>query len=335
MTSWSQTHARLHTQLRASDFLLPDGCSILIAVSGGQDSLCLVKLLIDLQSKWGWRLAIVHCDHRWRRDSAANADHIRDLAAQWRLPCFIETASTPPVSEAAARQWRYQIFETVAQQHGFTYVTTGHTATDRAETLLYNLLRGSGLDGLQALAWQRSLSPTADVLVTRPLLGFTRQETGKFCQEMGLPVWEDSTNDDLTYRRNRIRQELMPYLRSHFNPQVERTLAQTAELLTAEVAYLEAQTDQLYADLVQRDGATWRIERSRFRQVSLALQRRLARRVLFEVMPEAPQFEHVEKLVKLAEMPNRSQTDPFPGGMIARVEGGALVVVGSGVVGSR
>ncbi|MEM9906587.1 MAG: tRNA lysidine(34) synthetase TilS, partial [Cyanobacteria bacterium P01_D01_bin.44] len=314
MTSWSQAHAKLHTQLRASNFLLPGGCPILIAVSGGQDSLCLAKLLSDLQPKWHWRLAIVHCDHLWRSDSTANADHVRHLATQWQLPCFIETASSPITSEAAARQWRYQIFETLAQQHGFTCVATGHTATDRAETVLYNLLRGTGLDGLQALTWQRSLSLTAaDILVTRPLLGFTRQETGAFCEAMALPVWEDSTNEDLTYRRNRIRQELMPYLRSHFNPQVEHTLAHTAELLTAEVAYLEAQTDQLYADLVQRDGATWRIERTRFRQVPLALQRRLARRVLLEAMPEAPQFEHVEKLIKLAGMPKRSQTDPFPG----------------------
>ncbi|MEM8809010.1 MAG: tRNA lysidine(34) synthetase TilS, partial [Cyanobacteria bacterium P01_G01_bin.38] len=159
--------------------------------------------------------------------------------------------------------------------------------------------------------------------------GLTRQETGAFCEAMALPVWEDSTNADLTYRRNRIRRELMPYLRSHFNPQVERTLAQTAELLTAEVAYLEVQTDQLYANLVQRDGATWQIERTHFRQAPLALQRRLARRVLLEAMPEAPQFDHVEKLVKLAHQPNRSQTDPFPGGITARVEG-TVVVVGSG-----
>ncbi|MEO0457575.1 MAG: tRNA lysidine(34) synthetase TilS [Cyanobacteria bacterium P01_A01_bin.114] len=335
MKTWSHTHARLHTHLRASDFLLPHSCSILIAVSGGQDSLCLARLLIDLQPKWGWQLALVHCNHGWRDDAAANAEHVQGLAQQWQLPCFIETAATPPTSEASARRWRYQVFEALARQHGFTHVATGHTATDRAETVLYNLLRGSGLEGLQSLPWQRLLSPSganiranagADILVTRPLLNLTRQDTKAFCEAMNLPIWEDSTNQDLTYRRNRIRQELMPYLRSHFNPQVERTLAHTAELLTAEVDYLEAETDRLYANLVQHDGKNWRIDQTEFRQTPLALRRRLARRVLLAALPESPQFEHVEKLVKLAEGPNRSQTDPFPGGVIAKVMEGVVVI---------
>lgn len=281
----------------------------------------MAKLLLDLRSKWGWYLAIAHCDHGWRADSAENAAHVSNLAQQWQLPCFIETAPTPPETEAAARSWRYGVFATLAQTHGLKYVVTGHTATDRAETVLYNLLRGSGADGLQALSWQRPLREcVSDVWVTRPLLQLTRQETEKFCHTLSLPVWYDCSNDDWQYRRNRIRQELMPYLRSHFNPNVETALAQTAEILTAEVAYLNAQAERLYNDSIQSTDRGWCIHRSLFRAAPLALQRRVARRLLQTALPQQPTFEHIEKLVALSKAPHRSQTDPFPGGLIAQVE---------------
>jgi tRNA(Ile)-lysidine synthase len=334
MTAWTPTHASLHQRLRTarlvsgrSRYLLPKGSHILMAVSGGQDSLCLAKLLLDLQPKWEWRLAIVHCDHRWRTDSTANAQHVWQLAQKWQLPCWIETAQTPPGNEAAARQWRYDVFETVAKQGEFSHLVTGHTLSDRAETLLYNLVRGSGADGLQALTWQRTLSATApNIWVTRPILHLTREETAAFCQVFALPIWEDSTNQSLKFRRNRIRHELIPYLRKHFNLKTEQSLAQTVEILSAEVEYLEEQAAQLYDQVVTVDlqAGVCRCDRTLWCAAPLALQRRVARRLLQTVMPEPPLFGHIEKLVTLAHAPNRSQSDPFPGYWVARIEGPTL-----------
>lgn len=324
--SWTPIHARIHTLLKAKS-LLPRDATILVAVSGGQDSLCLVKLLLDLKPKWNWRLAMVHCDHGWRPDSAANAAHVLQLARRWQIPCFVEKAQDLPETEAAARSWRYGVFEQLASSHGYYYVVTGHTATDRAETVIYNLLRGSGADGMQALSWQRPISTDhPDIYVVRPLLQLTRQETEAFCCDLALPVWYDSSNQDLSYRRNRIRRELMPYLRSHFNPKVESTLAQTAEILTAEVIYLEKQTDQLYDQVVEDQKDGWQINRSLFKAAPLALKRRVARRLLQTALPQNPQFEHIEKLVVLADGSNRMQTDPFPGGVIARVENDWIIL---------
>ncbi|NEZ65042.1 tRNA lysidine(34) synthetase TilS [Leptolyngbyaceae cyanobacterium CCMR0082] len=318
---WTAIHAKIHTLLKTTS-LLPKDTAILMGVSGGQDSLCLAKLLLDLQPKWNWQLAVVHCDHGWRSDSADNAAHVANLVRQWQLPYFVATAPELPKTEAAARSWRYGIFAELASTHSYCHVVTGHTATDRAETVLYNLLRGSGADGVQALSWQRPLSTThQDVYVTRPLLQLTRQETGLFCRELALPVWQDASNENLHYRRNRIRQELMPYLRSHFNPNVETTLAQTAEIFTAEVTYLEAQSQQLYSEVINRmDQNGWRMRRLLLRAAPLALQRRVVRQLLQRVLPQQPTFDHIEKLVALANAPNRTQTDPFPGGLIARVE---------------
>jgi len=327
--SWTLHHARLHRVLRVlrdpckgSRQLLPKNARLLVAVSGGQDSLCLMRLLLDLQPKWGWELAIAHCNHRWRADAADNAAYVEEVAQAWRVPYFCKTAAEVPPSEAAARAWRYAALAEVAIAGGYGAVVTGHTQSDRAETTLYNLLRGSGADGLQALSWQRELVP--GISLVRPLLEMTRTETAEFCQLSQLKVWEDSTNQDLRYARNRIRQELIPYLQTHFNPQVERALAQTAELLTADVDYLE----QTAVELLQKAWSSSGLNRSILQPLPLALQRRVIRQFLQKILPTTPGFEQVEKLVGLISAPNRSQSDPLPGGAIAHVEGDWIRVKG-------
>lgn len=321
---WTPLHATIHRTLR-SRHLFERHQSLLVAVSGGQDSLCLIKLLLDLQPKWEWYLGIAHCDHRWRSDSQANANHVENLAKSWGISFYLEIANEPINSEAAARDWRYQALSAIAQANNYQYIVTGHTASDRAETLLYNLIRGTGADGLQALTWQRPLN--TGIMLVRPLLEITRTQTQQFCQDFQLPVWEDYTNEDLKYARNRIRQELIPYLRENFNPQAESALAQTAELLQAEVEYLEKAAQKLREEAMrwgighEENSVLLRLNRRVLQKAPLALQRRVMRQVLQEVLTDAPSFEHIEKLTALITAPNRSQTDPFPGGAIAQVQG--------------
>ncbi len=321
---WTPLHAQLHRTLRQRQ-LLERNQRLLVAVSGGQDSLCLIKLLLDLQLKWGWSLAIAHCNHRWRPDSQANADHVKHLAQTWRVPFYCQTAVEVLSSEAQARQWRYQTLTAIAEENDYQCLITGHTASDRAETLLYNLIRGSGTDGLQALTWQRPLG--SNLRLVRPLLEATRAETAQFCQDFNLPVWEDSTNQNLQYARNRIRQELLPYLQAHFNPQVEPALAQTAEVLRADVEYLEnaatalLQQAMLPVDCYRQPSDQLKLNRVVLRQAPLALQRRVVRQLLQQVLPSSPSFNHIEKLMTLITAANRSCSDPFPGGAIAEVEG--------------
>ena len=412
-SNWTHLHAQVHRTLLYRQ-ILPSNQRLLVAVSGGQDSLCLIKLLLDLQPKWGWNLAIVHCDHRWRSDSEASANHVEQLAKNWGISYYLETASDIPKTEAAARQWRYQALTEIAIAHNYPYIVTGHTASDRAETLLYNLIRGSGADGLSALTWTRPLldfrlpildfrlgnsgenpnsqisadfrlenhdenpqskipnlkskingrlgnygeNPNSQIsadfrlenqpensqskipnlkskiYLVRPLLEITRSQTGQFCQEQKLPIWEDYTNQDLQYTRNRIRSELLPYLETHFNPKAQQALAQTAELLRADVEYLELAASDLLeramspiADSPQVNfQLPVKLNRPILREAPLALQRRAMRQLLQQILPSAPSFESVEKLTSLIVAPNRSQTDPFPGGAIGRVEHPSIIL---------
>lgn len=331
--NWTALHAQVHQILKQRQ-LLPKQQRVLVAVSGGQDSLCLLKLLVDLQPHWDWTIAVAHCNHRWRSDADANAVYVNQLAQELQLAFHAATAEGI-TSEAKARAWRYQALAELASEQGYTQVVTGHTASDRAETLLFNLMRGSGADGLQALAWQREL--TSAVQLVRPLLTITRAETGAFCQQANLKIWEDSTNADQHYARNRIRQTLIPYLQTHFNPQVEQALAQTAELLRLDVEYLEAAVEALWPGVIGQPVASVshpsalhlpasRLNRIALQAAPLALQRRLIRRFLQALLPTAPSFEHIEKLVGLLDAANRSQTDPFPGGAIAQVQGDWIVL---------
>ncbi|HEY9771157.1 MAG TPA: tRNA lysidine(34) synthetase TilS [Coleofasciculaceae cyanobacterium] len=312
---WTQLHTKLHKTLRQRS-LLPSGEKVLIAVSGGQDSLCLGKLLLDLRSKWNWQLAIAHCAHQWSTDTGI-AERVAEVAQNWQLPFYLQIAGVLPETEAAARQWRYQALSTIAREKDFKYIVTGHTKSDRAETLLYNLIRGAGGDGLAALSWQRSL--TEEVTLVRPILGIYRRETLEFCHQFALPIWFDVVNQNNQYARNRIRGELIPYLQEHFNPKVESSLAQTAELLRADMEYLETTAQ----DLLQQARATNsdRLNRDCLKNAPLAIQRRAIRQFLPLVINRQPNFAQIEAVIKLISAPNKSRSSTLPGGAIAEVSG--------------
>ena len=319
---WTTLHSQLH-QILIDRQLLPVGSSIVIAVSGGQDSLCLGQLLRDLQSRWQWKLYIGHCDHGWTQDIGI-ADRVAQVAVLWQLPFYCETTANLPETEAAAREWRYQALIRLAQQTESAYIITAHTQTDRAETLLYNLIRGAGADGLCALDWRRRL--TSDISLIRPLLEVNRSATGEFCQEYNLPVWEDAYNSDRKYARVRLRNEIIPQLVADFNPQVESHLARTAELLRADVEYLEFLAEDLYLQTIVGEGKDAKLDRLVLQSLPLALQRRIIRRFLTIVLSNMPTYNQIEAAILLIDAPNRSRTSTLSHGLTAEVSSKWIVV---------
>lgn len=309
----SDLHLRVQTQIRQRQLFTPQH-RLLIAVSGGQDSLCLVKILADLAPRWGWELFVLHCDHRWTPDETRCAQFIhRWVIDQLHLPCEVVTAETVTLDEDRARRWRYQQLGTWADRWGCSSIVTGHTGSDLAETFLFNLLRGTGPTGLSSLDWRRPLlHPDPIPELIRPLLCLWRHETARCCQEHDLPVWPDLTNQDLDHPRNRIRQQLIPYLTAHFNPQAEQALVRTASILAAEHQVIEELTTQLWPQIVLGDPP--RIDRYRLRQQPLALQRWLIFTFLTQHLPRTPRFEQVEQAVQLLTAPRRSRTPPYAGG---------------------
>ena len=310
----------LNAVLRSHPDLLPQNANLLVAVSGGQDSLCLAKLLLMQQAKFNWNLTIAHCDHQWRSDSSANAEHVQKIAKDLGINFCLRTAEIPLKSEASARAWRYAMLVEMAKANDCAYVVTGHTRSDRVETFLYNLMRGSGADGLASLSWMRLLTP--EIKLVRPLLNVSRDQTLSFCHEQQIEIWEDSTNQNLNYQRNRLRLETIPNLQAHFNPQLEIAIAQTSELLHGDVLYLESQASKFFEEnisVIWNDQAPC-LHRQRLQEQPLALQRRIVRQFLSRYLIHQINFEDIERFLNLLTTQNRSQSAPFKGNIVAFVE---------------
>jgi len=271
---WSRWHHRLHQLLLDDPSLLPQGSPLLLAISGGQDSLALTQLLLDLREQHHWQLQLWHGNHNWREDAAANAQHLQQLAAQWNLPLTVDCAEPAPTGEAAARQWRYERLQYRAKASGCKHVLTGHTATDRAETLLFHLIRGADLTGLSSLRQKRNLG--AGITVVRPLLPFSRADTQACCEELKLPVWHDSTNADRQFSRNRLRLDVMPELEG-LNPGATQHLARVAQLLE-ELEGQHSALEALALEAIRREPGSWELNRQRWQGQPTELQKRLLHR---------------------------------------------------------
>ena len=253
---WTSWHDRLHRRLLMQPQLLPQGSSLLLAVSGGQDSMALLALLQDLAPLHGWSLSLWHGDHRWHDNSSRIAAELSSWCQQRQLPLQVDQAAPGEVpSEAKARQWRYERLAQRGRQADAD-VVTGHTASDRAETMLLQLARGSDMAGLAALPSVRPLSPEGPLL-RRPLLHLQRRDTLQICQDLALPIWEDPSNQSPEFSRNRIRQEVLPVLEA-LHPGSTQRMSDLAERVSqvrdsqTELSHMALQLLQTAAGLDRR-----------------------------------------------------------------------------------
>ncbi len=265
---------------------------VVVAVSGGQDSLCMLDILFRIRDELRIELAVVHLDHMFRgAESAAEAEFVRGLAERMGLPVEVAAIDVSAyrarhhlTEEVAARYARYRFLIRAAERWAADQIAVGHTADDAAETLLLNLLRGSGLAGLGGMRPSRQIAPgqlgpellTLDwrtpelpasgpalPRVVRPILGLSRAETAAYCVSLSLPFRTDPSNLNTTYRRNWIRGQLMPMLEKHA-PGVRERLSSTSELLADDYDIVGGILDRTWSDLaivrekrVEFELATW------------------------------------------------------------------------------
>lgn len=227
---WSRWHHRVHRQLLDQPTLLPPHSRLLLAVSGGQDSMALLRLLLDLRHLHHWSLQVWHGDHRWHANSSQIASALEAWCQQHDLTLMVSRADPDEASsESSARDWRYRELLHHCRQLGSDAVTA-HTASDRAETMLINLARGGDLPGLCSLPSRRALSaeePDGPCL-RRPLLQFSRRETTAICAELNLPIWLDPSNASSIPARNRIRHSVLPVL-EELHPGCTQRMSNLAE----------------------------------------------------------------------------------------------------------
>jgi tRNA(Ile)-lysidine synthase len=307
----------LNRVLRKQRLVRP-GERIGVAVSGGADSVALLRLMLELREELGIVLAVVHFNHKLRgRSSEADERFVRKLAEQYGLEFFVtredigaRTKRERGNVEEVARRARYAFFERLGKDELLAKIAVSHTADDQAETVLAHILRGTGLSGL------RGIHPQTGI-VFRPLLGVRRAELRRYLKSLKQDWREDATNHDTKRTRARIRQKLLPMLEKQFNAGVVGHLCQLAALAGDAEQFLEAHVSEWLKLWAKQTNAQEVVDLSALLQLPRALQTRALRNIVATTKKRAGQLslEHVAALLELAEQQDSGKKIQLPGGV--------------------
>ncbi|HEY5982160.1 MAG TPA: tRNA lysidine(34) synthetase TilS [Anaerolineales bacterium] len=308
--------------------LLDAGGAVVVGVSGGVDSLCLMHVLHAL----GRRLIIAHFDHQLRPESGAEAKIVEATAAALGLPYVggsgdvrAQAEKTGQTLEEAARHLRYEFLFDTARKQGAVAVAVGHTADDQVETILMHLIRGAGMGGLTGMSF-RTLLPQFDAAIPllRPLLETWRIETLEYCRENGLMPQQDPSNNSSEFFRNRVRGELIPLLQS-YNPRVREGLLRASKALASDLALVDEHVQEGWNGVVLRDEEdSISFDADSLRLASVPMQRRLILRAARQLLPDCDiDFETVERAVDFVARAGQKQLD-LHGGLALYREGARI-----------
>lgn len=306
---------------------------VLVAVSGGPDSVALARGLGALQPDRS-QLAVAHFNHELRgAQSDADQAFVQQLSRDLQLECVVgSTAPHPPrlwtdVAEAEARQQRYDFLVATAEQVGARYIATGHTADDQAETVLHHVLRGTGLAGLAGIPRIRRAAEA--VTIVRPLLATRRHAILEYLRRLDQEYRRDETNDHHSFTRNRIRHELIPHLQRNYNNEITEALLRLSQIAAeSQMSLREIATHLLENCLRSRTRSTVKLATSLLEKAS-----QHTRRECFVVLwhqqhwpLQSMSFAHWQKLAQLVAAPQRNATLNLPGNIIARRSEAALTL---------
>lgn len=283
--------------------LIEPGDGVVVAVSGGSDSVALLHLLFALSDRYGWRLTVAHVNHGFRgAESEREAELVSELAQRLGLPlesAFIDVPryieETGLNAQAAARDKRYAFLLDTALRHQARRIALAHHADDQAETVMMRLLRGTGPSGLTGIPIKRR--EKNDVELIRPMLRIYKSELLHYCSVHGLTYCTDSSNLQTKYFRNQVRLDVLPFL-SRYNDRLPSALNRLAEMMSGEDDYLEAEARRLYERHVSRKNDTCAWSGAWFGGVHVALQRRMIKLILSYLASdsEAIDFLKIEQI---------------------------------------
>ena len=226
---------------------------IVIGVSGGPDSMCLLDSLYCLKEKLGIEIVVAHVNHMIRKEAEEETAYVKKYCNKHDIPCYIKKVEVIALAkeqklgtEEMGRKIRYDFFIEVAKKAGANKIATAHNANDNAETVFMNILRGSGIPGLKGIELKRNLQ---DVEVIRPLRECTRNEIEQYCKEQKLNPKIDSSNLENDYTRNKIRNIVIPYLQKEFNPNIIKGLNRLSDLALEEEEYFSEIVVKQYESL--------------------------------------------------------------------------------------
>jgi tRNA(Ile)-lysidine synthase len=292
---------------------------LVVAVSGGPDSVCLLHILAGIKEELGISLHVAHLNHQLRGvEAEADAGYVAELARRLGIPATIEQRDVAAYQarqrlslEEAAREVRYTFLAEVAGRIGAGRVAVGHTVDDHIETVLMHLIRGTGtrgLRGLQPVTEWRSVSNGATII--RPLLLVNHEETASYCARHQLEPRADASNLSLSPLRNKVRLQLLPLLRS-YNPRIAEALLRTASIAGDDIAFLDRQVTRVWDEIARKQENMVTLDRERFLKLPSALQRHLLRATIERLVGNVMDIEarHIDGIMEALTKPAGRRLD--------------------------
>lgn len=284
--------------------LIEKNDKIVIGVSGGPDSICLLHVLYGLKEKLGIEIVVAHVNHMLRDVADLETEYVQSFCEKIGIECYVKKADILEISktqkkgtEEVGRQVRYDFFNEVAKKTNSNKIATAHNSNDRAETVILNILRGSGLSGL------KGIEPIRDNKYIRPLINTDRQDIENYCNDNKLEPKYDKTNNENIYTRNKVRNTVIPYIKKEFNPNIIKTINRLSSLATEENEYLQAITKQEFENLLIEKTENIILDLHKFNSLNLVIKRRLILYTINEVLHTTNGIEkvNIDDIIKLCK----------------------------------
>lgn len=296
--------------------LINEGDKLLIGVSGGPDSICLLHVLNLLKQKLKIEISVAHINHMLREEADSETEYVKTFCTNLGVECFIKKINVVKYSkenkigtEEAGRIIRYNFFDDIAKKVSANKIATAHNNNDKAETVLLNILRGSGISGLKGIEAIR------DNKYIRPLIETTRKDIEEYCTKNNLDPKIDQTNLESIYKRNKVRNDLIPYIQKEYNPNFLKTLNRLSEVAAEENEYLEKiaedQFEECYVGVELLGDPTFRetaqnqiiLDLKKFNNLELVIKRRVILYTISKVIGNTLGIEkvNIDEIIKLCE----------------------------------
>ena len=277
--------------------LINNGEKVIAAVSGGPDSIAMLDILYKIQKdkKIDFEIVVAHVNHQIREEADEDEKYVQDYCKKNEIKCYIKRidvinyANNNKIGlEEAGRKVRYEFFDEIMLKENANKIAIAHNKNDKAETIIMNVLRGSGLAGL------KGIEPIRENKYIRPIIKCERTEIEKYCEENNLNPRIDKTNFDNEYTRNKIRNIVLPYIKNEFNPNIVETINRLSEVVSETEEYLKTETTKIYNELkISEESKLIRINLKEFNKKSILIRKRI---LIYTVEKLLGNSQNIEKV---------------------------------------
>lgn len=283
--------------------LINSGDKIVVGVSGGPDSICLLHTLNSLKEELNIQLFVAHINHMIRENAKIDEEYVIDFCNKINVPVYVKHIDVHKISEEqklsieeAGRNARYDFFDEILEKTGANKIAIAHNSNDKAETVIMNILRGSGISGLKGIEPKRANK------YIRPLIETSREEIEKYCKDNNLETRHDESNDENIYNRNKIRNIVIPYIKKEFNANIVNTINRLSEVATEESEYINKIVEIEYNKICVNTNEDYiELDLKKFNELDNVLKRRIVLYTVNNLQNHTKGIEkvNIEDIIKL------------------------------------